>query len=70
MTPIKHLNLTAAEQSVLNAVSKKPLTSSEILKKVDNVPMILSLHNILDELKSKGVLKSFVKQDRKYHCAS
>lgn len=67
---MKHLNLTAAEQSVLNAVSKEPLTSSEILKKVDNVPMILSLYNILDELKSKGVLKSFVKQDRKYHFAS
>ena len=44
------LNLTAEEQSVLNAVQEQHLTSFEILKKVDNVSMILSLYNIIDEL--------------------
>ncbi len=67
---MKTINLSAAEQSVLNVVQKEPLTSFEILKKVDNVPMILSLYNVLDELTNKGVIKSFVKENKKYHCAS
>lgn len=65
MKTITHL--TAEEQSVLNAVQQEHLTSFEILKRVDNVSMILSLYNVLDKLKSKGVLKSYVKQDMKYH---
>jgi Fe2+ or Zn2+ uptake regulation protein len=67
---MKQLNLTAAEQSVLNAVQEEHLTSFQILKKVDNVPMILSLYNVLDQLTTKGVIKSYVKQNQKYHCAS
>lgn len=67
---MKHLNLSPVEQSVLSAVRNEPLTSFQILKKVDSVPMILSLYSVLDQLKSKGVLKSFVKQNQKYHCAS
>lgn len=67
---MKHLNLSDTELSVLNAIRKEPLTSFQILKKVDNVPMILSLYNVLDQLKNKGVLKSFVKQNQKYHSAS
>lgn len=62
--------LTAVEQSVLNLVQQKPLTSFEILKKVDNLSMILSLYNVLDKLKSKGVLKSYVEKDTKYHYAA
>lgn len=67
---MKPLDLTPAEESVLNAVRKEPLTSHQILKKVDNIPMILSLYTIIDELKSKGAIKSFVKKNNKYHCAS
>ena len=67
---MSNLNLTATEQSVLNAVQEEHLTSFEILKKVDNVSLILSLYNILDKLNSKGVLKSYVKQNRKYHYAA
>lgn len=63
-------NLTATEQSVLRTVQQEHLTSFEILKKVENVSLILSLYNILDKLKSKGVLKSYVKQNRKYHYAA
>jgi len=32
--------------------------------------MILSLYNIMDELKSRGVVKSYVKENIKYHIAS
>ncbi len=63
-------DLTATEQSVLNAVQEEHLTSFEILKKVENISLILSLYNILDKLNSKGVLKSYVKQNRKYHYAA
>lgn len=55
------------EQSVLNAVQKEHLTSYEILQRVEDVSMILSLYNILDKLSNKGILKSYVKQDTKYH---
>ncbi len=67
---MNHSNLTAIEQSVLKAVEKEHLTSFEILKKVENVTLILSLYNILDKLNSKGVIKTYVKQNRKYHYAS
>lgn len=63
-------NLSATEQSVLKAVEQEHLTSFEILKKVENVSLILSLYNILDNLNSKGVLKSYMKQNRKYHYAA
>jgi Fe2+ or Zn2+ uptake regulation protein len=63
-------NLSAQEQSVLNAVQAEHLTSFEILKKVENVSMILSLYNILDQLNNKGVIKSYMKQDLKYHYAA
>ena len=67
LTPMKTSNLNSVEQSVLEAVKKEHLTSFEILQRVDNVSMILSLYNVLDKLKSKGVLKSYVKKDVKYH---
>jgi Fe2+ or Zn2+ uptake regulation protein len=63
-------NLSATEQSVLNAVQQQHLTSFEILKKIENVSLILSLYNILDNLNSKGVLKSYMKKNRKYHYAA
>lgn len=63
-------NLTATEQSVLNLVQKEHLTSFEILNKIENVSLILSLYNILDKLYSKGMLKSYMKQNRKYHYAA
>lgn len=69
-TPMLHPNLTAIEQSVLKTVQKEHLTSFEILKKLENVSLILSLYNILDKLNSKGVLKSYMKQNRKYHYAA
>jgi DNA-binding PadR family transcriptional regulator len=61
--------LTPEELSVLNTIKQQPLTSFEILKKVENISMILSLYTIIDQLKNKGVLKSYVKENTKYHIA-
>ncbi|PQJ78330.1 hypothetical protein [Polaribacter porphyrae] len=67
---MKQSDLSAVEQSVLNAVKEEHLPSYEILKKVDNISMILSLYNILDKLATKGVLKSYIKQNIRYHYAA
>ncbi|MFY9242593.1 MAG: hypothetical protein WAO74_06165 [Polaribacter sp.] len=67
---MEQLTLTAIEQSVLNVVQQEHLTSFEILKKVENVTLILSLYNIIDQLNSKGVLKSYIKENKKYHYAA
>jgi len=60
---------SAIEKSVLDAVSTEHLTSFEILKKVEEVPMLLSLYNVIDKLRSKGAVDSYVKEDIKYHYA-
>jgi Fe2+ or Zn2+ uptake regulation protein len=62
-------NLTEQQISVLNAIRKEPLTSFQILKRVDNVLLILSLYNIMDELKNKGAVKTYTKENVKYHIA-
>ena len=66
---MKHNNLTEQQLSVLNVIQQEPLTSFQILKRVDNVSMILSLYTIMDELKSKGAVKSYTKENIKYHIA-
>ncbi len=64
------VTLTATEQSVLNAVQQDHLTSFEILKKVESISLILSLYNVLDQMNNKGILKSYMKKNRKYHYAA
>lgn len=66
---MKNNNLTAQELSVLNVIKQEALTSSQILKKVENVTMILSLYTIIDELKTKGILRSYIEDNTKYHIA-
>lgn len=66
---MKHNNLTEQQLSVLTVIQQEPLTSFQILKRVDNVSMILSLYTIMDELKSKGAVKSYTKENIKYHIA-
>jgi len=63
------INLTETELAVLNVIKEKPLTSSQILKQIDSIKMILVLYSIMDELKGKGMVKSFVSNNEKYHCA-
>lgn len=67
---MKNNNLTEQHLSVLNVIKTEPLTSFQILKRVDNISMILSLYNIMDDLKSKGALTTYTKENVKYHIAS
>ncbi|MDD7914019.1 hypothetical protein [Polaribacter ponticola] len=62
--------LTTNEKSVLSALNKEHLTSFQILNKVENISMILSLYTIIDKLKIKGALKSYMKENKKYHYAA
>ncbi|MDP5093502.1 MAG: PadR family transcriptional regulator [Polaribacter sp.] len=64
------IHLTETELAVLNVIKEQPLTSFQILKKVESIRMILSLYTIIDELKSKGIVNSYVEQNQKYHYAS
>lgn len=66
MAPI---NLTETELAVLNVIKEKPLTSFQILKQVESIKMILVLYSVMDDLKGKGMVKSFVNENVKYHCA-
>jgi hypothetical protein len=59
--------LTETELAVLNVIKEKPLTSFQILKQIDSINMILVLYSIMDELKGKGMVKSFVNDNVKYH---
>ena len=59
--------LSIDHQAVINELKKEPLTSFQILKKTQNVSLILVIYNILDELNSMGILKTYVKQNVKYH---
>ena len=59
--------LSQSHQSVLNALGDKHLTSFELFKKVDNISIILSLYNVIDDLKNMGLLNSYNKKDQRYH---
>lgn len=58
--------LSKSHQSVLNALGDKHLTSFELFKKVDNIFIILSLYNVIDDLKNMGLLNSYNKRDERY----
>ncbi|MFT6065797.1 MAG: DNA-binding PadR family transcriptional regulator [Paraglaciecola sp.] len=62
-------SLTPEQLLVFNVIREGPLTSFEILKKVESITMILSLYTIMDELKKRGIAKSFTKENKKYHIA-
>jgi hypothetical protein len=52
------------------AIQNEHLISFQILKKVKNIFIILLLCTIPEDLKLKGVLKSYLKQDKNYHFAA
>ncbi len=58
---------TSKEQSVINVLQEKPLTSFEILQKVEGISLLLVLYRVLDQLHTKGTLESYMKEDVKYH---
>lgn len=61
--------LTPIQTSLLSALEKEHLTSLEILHKVDSISGILNVYNMLDKLKERKVVGSYVKNDRNYHYA-
>ena len=61
---------TTKEQSVITALKNEHLTSSEILNKAKTIPHILKLYTVLDQLRSKGVVESYMKEGTKYHYAA
>ena len=67
---MNQLNLFNQEQAFLMAMQNEHLTSFQILKKVKNIFIILLLYIIREDLKQKGVLKSYLKQDKNYHFAA
>lgn len=67
---MKNVPLSIVEQSVLNALKKEHLTSFEILHKLENVELILSVYTIIDKLKNEGIINSYIKEDKKYHYAA
>jgi len=67
---MKREQFTSKEQAVIAALSNEHLTSVELLSKTEKVPHILKLYSILDELRSKGVIESYIKEGVKYHYAA
>ncbi|MGK0448997.1 MAG: Fe2+ or Zn2+ uptake regulation protein [Polaribacter sp.] len=68
--PLEQMKLTKQQESILNTLENKHLTSFQILKKVDNISLILVVYNIIDELESLGAIKSYKKKNEKYHYTS
>lgn len=62
-------NLTAVELSILNIVRRRHLSTHEILNNMDEAPMMFSLYNSIDNLRKKGKLKRYKKDNVMYHFA-
>tara|TARA_R110001592_G_scaffold52867_4_gene162217 strand:- start:5154 stop:5357 length:204 start_codon:yes stop_codon:yes gene_type:complete len=60
-------NLTSNQITVLKVLKNEHLTSFQILKKVDNISLILVLYTVMDELEGMGILKSYTKKKKKFH---
>ena len=63
-------HFTTNQQLVIEALNNEHLTSAEILTKTHMVIHILKLYSILDELRSKGMIESYMKEGMKYHCVA
>jgi len=62
--------VTKKQKSVLKLVKQQDFTSSEILKRTNNIPNILILYTVLEELRSKGLVESYISNKIKYHCVA
>ncbi|MBU3011706.1 hypothetical protein KO506_09855 [Polaribacter vadi] len=60
-------NLTNRQLEVINELKNEHLTSFQILNRINSIKLILVVYNVLDELKNMGILKSYMKQNVKYH---
>ncbi len=61
---------TLKQKSVLSALNNEHLTSVELLNKTKNIPHILKLYSVLDELRTMGIVSSYMDQNIKYHHAA
>lgn len=59
--------LTVIHQTVIKVLKKDHLTSFEILNKIKDISMTLEVYDVIDDLSNLGILKSYIKQDLKYH---
>ncbi len=59
--------LTNVHKTVIEVLENEHLTSFQILSKIKDNTLTLELYGIIDELNNMGILKSYVKQDLKYH---
>lgn len=59
--------LTNLHKEVIEVLEKEHLTSFEILNKIKNISVTIEVYGIIDELNKMGILKSYIKQDLKYH---
>ena len=64
---MKQENFSTKEKAVISALSNEHLTSLEILSKTQKVPHILNLYDVLDTLRNKGVVNSYIKEGIKFH---
>lgn len=67
---MNHLNFTQEHLTVLRALENQHLTSFQLLKKVDSISLILVLYTLIDDLEGMGILKSYTKENEKYHCTA
>lgn len=59
--------LTNLHKEVIEVLEKEHLTSFEILNKIKNISVTIEVYGIIEELNKMGILKSYIKQDLKYH---
>ena len=59
--------LSLNEKNILNTLSKKHLTSVQILNRVESISLILKVYSVLEDLSSKGYTTSYLKKGLKYH---
>lgn len=64
---MKSTPLTKTHQKVINALQQEHLTSFQLLKKVEEINLILGLYSIIDDLNKMGMIKSYIKEENKYH---
>ncbi|APZ47557.1 hypothetical protein BW723_15250 [Polaribacter reichenbachii] len=64
---MKTQELSTRQLAVVNELKSEHLTSFQILNRINSFKLILVVYNVLDELKNKGILKSYTKQNVKYH---
>lgn len=61
------MQLSDLHQAVITVLKKEHLTSFQILNKIKEISFTIEVYSIIDELNNMGILKSYVKQDLKYH---